>query len=471
MADPVDRGRPPEPGPAPETRLPAVRRRPLPSGVELATLPVPGVPVVVLEAVVRGGSAHDPPGRAGVANLVVNLLPEGAAGLGMLEIAERLADLGATLSVGTSYDAAWVRIVALGSALEPALGLLADLLYRPSFPESEVERTLAERAVDLQRERDEPAVVARNAFAAELYGERHPYGAPERGTVDSIRRLGRESFLEFYRRVYHPANTAVAVVGAIEPEDVESAVEDAFGERPSGGSPAVDVSSPESPGGGTVLVDRPGSAQAQLRVGHLGVSRHHPDHLVLSVLENLFGGSFHSRLNLNLREEKGWTYGIRSAFDFRRGPGPFVIATSVETGRARAALAEIRRELEALVEGPVEPEERDLAVHALVRGLPRAFETATKITDRVREIVVYDLPDDYYAALRDRLESVTVGDLERAAAEHLHPDRLLEVVVADGESVAGELAELGSVRRRPWKPTSADASSTPVGHSDGGRGR
>lgn len=451
-----DRTAPPDLGRPPEVRLPPVARRPVAGGIDLVTLPADGPPLVVVEAIVDAGSAHDPRGGAGLADLTAHLLPEGAADLGLLRIAERLDEIGATLSVGTSRDAAWLRLLALASNLEPAVSLLADLLVRPSFPAAEVERLLAEREVDLKRERDDPAVVAARAFSEELYGPDHPYGQPGNGTLASIRGFGRETIATFYRRRYGPSRTSLLAVGPLDPERLGDAVERAFGGWDDATEPGPDVTAPASPGRGLVLVDRPDSPQSELRVGHLGVARRHPDHAPLNVLNHLLGGSFHSRLNLNLRERRGWTYGVRSRFAFRRGPGPFVVGTSVEREATRGAVEEIAAEIERAAAGPIEPDERDLAVNGITRSLPRMFETASDVAARVREIVVHDLPDDHFARHDERFRAVTVEDLERVAAEHLRPEWLLAVVVGDGEAVADDLAGAepfeGPIRHRPWKP-------------------
>lgn len=467
MAD-VDRSRAPELGEVPEAGLPALERTRLGAGLEAVALARGGgPPVVVAEAIVRAGGANDPPGRAGLADLTARLLPEGAAGLGMLEIAERIEGLGASLSVGAGYDAAWLRLRVLRSNLDPALALLADLLRRPSFPTEEVERVLAERAVDLRRERDEPAVVAGLVFDEELYGRDHPYGLAARGTPGSIGRLARDAFLDFYRRAYGPSTTTVVVVGDVDGGRVADDVGSAFDGWSGGGRSGADVGPPTAPGTGTVLVDRGGSAQSELRVGHIGVARSHPDVVGLRVLDNLLGGSFHSRLNLNLRERRGWTYGIRSSFALRRGPGPFVVAASVGTPVTGPALEEIRAEIERAAAGPVERAERDLAVSALVRGLPSRFATPERVADRVREVVVHDLPDDHWVDYQERLRGVEVEDVERVAAAHLHPARLLAVVVGDVEEAGEGLAALGEVRRRAWKPAPADS---PAGGGGGQRG-
>ncbi|MDX1661241.1 MAG: insulinase family protein, partial [Gemmatimonadota bacterium] len=244
-------------------------------------------------------------------------------------------------------------------------------------------------------------------------------------------------------------------VGAFAPDRVRAAAEEAFADWSDDTGAGTDVSAPRRPGRGVVLVDRPGSAQSELRVGHLGVSRSHPDHVPLTALDYLLGGSFHSRLNLNLRERRGWTYGVRSRFAFRRGRGPFVVGTSVEREATRPALEEIQEEIQRAADGPIEPEERDLAVHGITRSLPRHFETPGRIAERAREIVIYDLPADYFSGHVERFEALEVEDLERVAAEHLEPGSLLAVVVGDGEAVADEIGETrgfdGALRHRVWK--------------------
>jgi zinc protease len=439
--------------------LPRIRRERLDNGLGVVMLPMPRVPVAVLEMVVSAGSARDTAERAGLADLTVHILPEGAAGLGVMEIADRLARIGAALSVGAGHDAARIRVTTLRSSLAAALDLLADLVLRPSFPDVEIERARGERAVDLLRSSDEPAWLARRAFEAELFGTDHAYGTPPEGTIATVRSLAREAFVEFYSHLYRPTNATLVTVGDFDSAELGPEVERAFGEWQGNGVEPVDVSSPTGPGRGIVLVDRPESTQSELRIGHVGVPYHHDDGLTLRVLNHLVGGAFLSRLNLNLRERRGWTYGVRSQFAFRRGPGPFTIATSVATAVTRSAIEEIRGELERLVSGPIEEAERTLAIRGLTLGLPLRFQTPGQIADRVREIVIHDLPDDWWDGIQERYRAITIEDLERVARAHLRPAALLSVVVGNAAEVAGELAALGPVTQRERKPTPSLAPS------------
>ena len=459
MAEALDRSRPPAVGEGSAPGLPPVERSALAPGLDLAAVRVPGAPLVILETVVGAGSALDPPAAAGLADLTANLLPEGAAGLGMLEIAERVDALGARLSVGTVHDAAWLRLVVVTANVGPALDLLADLVVRASFPPAEVERVRAERAVDLQQERDDPSIVAGRAFAAELYGSDHPYGRSRRGTPETVAALDREAFRAFHVRAWRPGGATLIAAGDLDPAALRGRAESALADWPAGTPPSVDVGPPGEPGHGVVLLDRPGSAQSVLRVGHLGVARAHPDHDALEVLNHLLGGAFTSRLNLELRERRGWTYGVRSSFSFRRGAGPFLVATQVDTTVTAPAVERIQAEVARAAAGPVEESERSLAVHGLTRSLPLRFESASQIAARMRELVVFGLPDDWWSGYAGRLRAVTVEDLERAAAKHLQADRLLAVVVGDAERTAAALEAIGPVRRRPWKPAAGTAAA------------
>lgn len=448
----LDRRHAPALGPAPDPRLPAIRHDRLANGLGVVMLPSSSVPIVELELVVGAGSSRDPAGLAGLADLSVHLFPEGAAGLDVFQIAERLARIGAELKVGANNDMARVRISVVRSNAAAALEILADLVRRPSFPNAEIERLLAEREIDLLRSTDDPGVVAARTFAAELFGADHPYGAPTEGTIPSVRTLTRAAFIDFYRRAYAPANATLLAVGDFDPGALQPAMERAFGDWQGARPPAIDVSRPEDPGWGIVLVDRPGSPQSELRVGHVGVAFHHPDAIALRVLNHLIGGAFTSRLNLNLRERRGWTYGVRSRFVMRRGPGPFVVGASVATEFTRPAIEEIWTELERIVGGPIEEEERSLAVNGLTLGIPLRFKAPSHIADRVRELVVYELPDDWWDGIQERYRAVTVEDLERVARAHVRPEELLTIVVGDAAAVGEELAAMGPIERRSWKP-------------------
>ncbi|MFN2382740.1 MAG: M16 family metallopeptidase [Gemmatimonadota bacterium] len=461
MASPLDRAQAPAVGPPPAVALPAISRERLSNGLGLVLLPYHRAPVVELEVVVGAGSAHDPPGAAGLAHLTAHLLAEGAAQLGMLEIAERLAALGARLTVGCSYDAAHLRLTVLRSNVEAGLALLADLLRRPTFPGAEIERLLAEREVGLRQDQDNPAVVANNTFAAELFGPTHPYGAPEAGALESVHGLTRDAFLGFFRRAYHPDSATLLAVGDFPPDALRAAAAEAFGDWQPGAMPPADVSPPAVPGRGVVLVDRTESAQSELRVGHVGIERAHPDAFALTAANYVLGGAFTSRLNQSLRERRGWSYGARSTFAQRCGPGPFVVTAAVNTPETCAAVREIHHELDRMARGAITDAELSLAINGLTRSLPRQFETPAQIADRLRELVVCGLPNDYYATYQERFRALRRTDVERAAQTHIRPAMLLTAVVGDAIKIADELADLGPIAHRSWRHGDARLDPTP----------
>ncbi|MDX1578312.1 MAG: pitrilysin family protein, partial [Gemmatimonadota bacterium] len=335
----------------------------------------------------------------------------------------------------------------LAGVLEEALEFLATTIGGPAFPEREVARVRSERLDEIARRQDEPATVADHALIARLYGD-GLYGRPVGGDEPTVSAIEPHDVRAYHAARYAPEGGRLLVCGDVEAEAVIDAVREHLTSLSGAALRVEPPAAPEGRGGDVILIDRPGSPQAEIRVGTIGVPFGTPDHHAIIVANAILGGLFNSRINMNLREDKGWTYGARSGFRFRRGAGPFVARTAVETGVTAAAFEEILAEIETMTREPASGEELELAKHALTLSLPLQFETASQITSKVSRQRIYDLPDDYWEEYRERIEAVTAEQVLDVCRAYLSRERLTLLAVTDGDAAEEGLESLGDVERR-----------------------
>lgn len=428
----VPRPLPGEPRPLP---LPEATRTTLPNGLELVVLPRPGLPQVVARLLVPAGAVADADGRDGLAAMVGGMLTEGTDAHTAAELNRRIDMLGASLGVHVGHDFAEVDLGLLAETLEEGLSLMAEIAARPSFPEVELERLRAETLDELLGRHDEPANVADDSIATAIFGA-HPYGRLPTGTVDGVQAMSRADLEAFHRRHYRPTGSVLLVSGDVQPDGIERVARAAFGdwhgiaELP---KYPMEAGGPQLPGS-RVAEAFDDAAQAEIRVGGIGMPRDHEDWIPASVANYLLGGStITGRLGANLREEKGWTYGVRSGFAAGLQPGAWLVETAVDLEIAGAALAEIRRELDSFLDAPPPQKELDRARDALVLSLPRAFETPARTLARFSTIDAYGLPHDYWHRFAERVESVTRNDVLRVAQTYFDPSRLVWLAIGPRE--------------------------------------
>ncbi len=436
------RAQQPKAGPAPSFTLPRGESFKLANGLTVIHHHKPGLPLVSADLVIRSGSAANPAAMPGLAGFTAQMLEEGTATRSAPQIADEIAQLGAFIDSGSSADASTVSLLSLRATFAPALDILADLVLHPAFPTAEVERQRADRIGELIQQRDDPESVAAVAAAGALYGSRHPKGYGQLGTEPAIRAVTRDDLVGFWRRHYVPENAALVVSGDIARAELKALVEARFAAWAGADAPASAAGVPAGTGARLVVVDQPGAVQTALRVTAIGVARDTPDFAALQVMNGAFGGMFSSRLNNNLRETRGYTYGIHSWFRYDRTPGPFVIAGSVQRASTGASVTEIFREAEAIRGAPLPAAELAAARDAQVLSLPGAFETNADIGASLAEIFVYGLPLDYYARLPAQLNAVTAAQVQAAARKHLAPERLTVVAVGDRKRILPQLQKL-----------------------------
>ena len=445
---PVDRSVLPPLGEPTSLAFPKIVRETLPGGVQLRTVDHRQQALVSLVLLLRSGSASDPAGREGLAGLTAALIDEGSDHYSALALHEALGDIGGRLGTDVFSDATVLSITALARYAADALKLLLDVATSPRFEANDVNRVRALRISRIAQLRHSAGAVADRLFLRTLYGQ-HPYGHVAIGTENALKAISVEDLRAFHATHYAPTNWTVVAVGGGKALDLRSIVEDGISSlvpspvvtRPSyHTAPPVD---PLLPPDRLVFVAREGAVQSELRIGSLGVARRVDDYEALTVLDMVLGGQFASRLNLNLREAKGYTYGVRSSFDARCGRGPFVVRTAVDAEATADAVHEVVREISE-IRGvrPVTDDEVMAARSALTRGFPRNFETAGQVVRAAMRLAVFDLPDDEYTTFVPRISAVDRDAVTAAARQHLHPDGLLVVVVGPPAARAS-LVDLG----------------------------
>ena len=429
--------------------FPTIHKSQLANGLSVWSVRHGAVPVATMVLLVRAGSSADPAARPGLASLTGDMLDEGAGDRDALAVHDALARIGAQFDTEVGPDATFLTLTTLTRFRSQALALLSDLVTRPRFDAGEFERVRHLRTNRLRQLRDVPSATADRAFATAVYGS-HPYGHLAIGTMAALEHMTLDDVRDFHQRAYQPACAVLLIVGDLSHDEARAEAEATFSDwatGPSaGGIAASDISAPALAADRLLLVDRPGAAQSELRMGHVAVSRRTPDYHALVVANLVLGGQFVSRLNMNLRERKGYTYGARSWFEFRLGPGPFQMSASVQTEVTAQAIVEAVGEMTALRDlRPITAAELETARATLTKGYPRNFETADQIGRSVAQLALYELPDDYFATFVPRVAALDLGAVQDAARRNLHPDQLVTVIVGDADRVAPTLdgLELG----------------------------
>ncbi|HEY0038413.1 MAG TPA: pitrilysin family protein [Longimicrobium sp.] len=432
---------PPRPGPAAPLAPPAPVVRKLANGLTVMYVRRTELPTVQGTLVVRGaGNTDDPAQIPGLASFTASMLDEGAGGRSSLQLADALETLGANLSASSGWDATQVSLYSLSGNFAQALQLMADVVARPDFPEREVSRLREERLTALARSRDEPAAIANNAFPALVYGAQHPYG--RFATTDATRMLDRARVQAFHAARYRPENSTLVLVGDVRPETLHPVVERALGAwRATGAAPAATTlpAAPAIARSVVYLVDKPGAAQSQIRIGHPGVARSSPDYYALQVLNTILGGAFTSRLNTNLREVHGWSYGAGSSYSMRQNAGPFTAQAGVVTAKTDSSVMEFMRELKRIRSEPVTAEELDKAKRYLALGFPQSVETNPQVAGQLAGLVTYGIDPNFLSTYVQRVMAVTIDDVRRVANQYVRPDNAVIVVVGDRSAVEAGL--------------------------------
>lgn len=434
---------PPDPGRIRPFEFPEVGSGELPNGLDLRVARLPRLPIVSVSVVLNAGEAWLGDDRAGLAVLAGDALEGGTERHPGAAFSEALERLGARFSVSTGWDATVASLSCHADRLGEAFPLLAEVIREPAFPEEEVGRVRAQRLAALEQRRKEPSKLAYDEAVRRIFAEGVPFARPKAGRRKAVAAVGPDDARAFVSEAFRPGDGGLVVAGDVGRGEMEELAERHFGGWSGEGRGRPDFeAAPRSRRRRIVVVDRPGSVQSEIRMGHVGIHRTSEDYFPLLVFNTLLGGTFTSRLNQRLREERGFTYGIRSRFSARRRPGPFSISTAVETAVTAEAVSETLDVVEGLLdEGPTD-EEVASARDYIVGVFPLRFETTGKVGSRIAELVVYGLPDDYHASYRDRVRAVDADAALEAGRRHLRPDEMAIVVAGAADEVRGPLEAL-----------------------------
>ena len=432
-----DRSHPPAVGPAPALHVPAIEKATLTNGLQVWIVGEHKVPTVHVQLAIRSGSASDPAGRYGLASFTADMLDEGAGTRNALEIADAIDYLGADLSASAGIDASTVDLHVPVARLSDALAVMADVVARPTFPEAELNRLRDERLASLLEAQDDPEQLIQFAFPHIVFGAQHRYGSPVMGTGTSLKAMTVADLKAFHAAQYRPSNALLVVVGDVTTASVVPLLEKTLGTWTGGAGaapPPAIADAPQLTARHVYLIDKPGAAQSQIRIGWVGVPRSTPDYYPLRVLSAMLGESFTSRLNHNLREVHGYAYGAGSRFDMRRVGGLFYATAGVQTDKTADALKEFFVEL-ANIHQPVPAEELSKTKNYVELLVPRYFETERSTASALAQIYIYGLPADFWQTFATRIDAVTAADVTRAANTYIRPDKFAVVIVGDRKAI------------------------------------
>ena len=460
----LDRTKVPAPGQTPVLHVPTWTRTQLSNGATLIVSERHNLPLVSFSITFLGGSNQfEPAARRGVAAMTASMLTEGTTTKTGDQLSDALQLLGTGVGANVSAEEGTLNFVSTAKNFDATLAIVSDMMLNSTFPADALERLRGRTLVNLTQAKDQPTVVGAQVFAKILYGDAHPYG--QRTTETSVKAITRDDVVAFHKAYFQPGRAIITVVGDTTTAKAKAAVEKAFatwakgGEKPSFDYPKL----PELQPAKIYLVDKPGAAQAVINIGLPGPPRDTPDYFALQVLNTILGGQFQSRLNANIREQKGYSYGVNSNFGYGKGPGAFRAGGSIFIAKTDAALIEFMKELKGIVgEKPITDEEIKTAKESLIQGLPQRFASVTAISNAITSLTVQGLPDDYYQTYAKNVSAVTKEDLLRVAKKYIDLNHLAIVIVGDRSVVEAPLKATGIA-----PITMIDIEGNPTGASPG----
>jgi|WetSurMetagenome_2_1015567.scaffolds.fasta_scaffold16090_2 zinc protease len=436
-----DRSKIPPPGKAPDLRVPAWTKATLANGIELFVSEKHDLPLVSFSMLFMGGADQfETAKNRGLASLTASMMSEGTKTRDGEALSNALQLLGASVQVGVGSESGSMGFAATTGKFAQTLDILSDMLLNSVFPAPALERIRAQRLVALTSAKAQPGSIASRVFPKVVYGTDHPFG--QLVTEDTLKSITRDDVAAFHKNYFQPGRAAIVVVGDVTMASVKATVEKALAAWPAGGSKPTFSYPPVPPQKPTTiyLVDKPGAAQSTVAIGLPGPPRSTPDYYSLEVMNTLLGGMFQSRLNANIREEKGLSYGVNSRFAFGKGPGAFRAGGDIISAKSDVALTEFMKEFRGIQGSrPVTDDELQMSKNALAQSLPQAFASVSSIGSAIGTLWMQGLPDDYYQQYGKRVNAVTKEDLVRVAKQYIDLAHLNIVIVGDKATIEGPL--------------------------------
>ena len=442
-----DRSGIPEPGDPPLARFDSFERAVLSNGMKVIFARRDTIPTIQMQLSVDAGYASDQFARPGVAKLAMNMLDEGTTHRNALEINEELIMLGASISTGSNLDTSFVTLSTLSSTVGDSLELYADVVLNPSFPEKELERLRLQLLNSINREQQSPLAMAQRVLPQLLYGEEHAYGNPRTGsgTIESVKSITLDELEKFHSTWFKANHSTMVVVGDTTLNEILPKLEKAFGQWRAGETPAKNIAHVDSASKVRIyLVDRPGSEQSILFSALLAAPKANPDEIAIEAMNDIIGGMSTSRINMNLREDKGWSYGAQTGLFNAKGQRLFFIYSSVQTDKTRESIEEVMKELRGFVtDHPAMQEELEKSVASNTLSLSGRWESSGAVMGSISQIVQYGLADNYFNEYADKVNALTLDEVNRIAKKIINPDAMTWVVVGDRAIIEPELSKLG----------------------------
>ena len=434
-------------GPPPVAKFPPLQRTSLANGMKIVLAERTSIPIVLFNMQFDAGFAADQFGAPGTARLAMDMLDEGTKTRNAMAISEELALLGANLGTGSGLDMSSVSLSALKSNLDASLNIFADVILNPSFPKEDFGRLQKQTVAAIQREKSQPIQMGLRILPRLLYGANHAYGNPfsGSGTEESVGKMTREDMVKFHGTWIKPNNATLIIVGAISIDEIKPKLEKLFKNWKQGSVPRKNISNVELAKKPVVyLMDKPGALQSIVFAGHVAPPKNNPDEIAIEAMNTLLGGAFTSRINMNLREDKHWSYGAGAFLPGARGQRPYIAYGPVQTDKTKETMVELSKELRDILEKrPATADELAKTQSSLTLELPGSWETMGAVSGSVVSLVNYGLPDDYYATYPDKVRGLTLADISSAAKKVIHPDNLVWVIVGDRSKVEAGIRELG----------------------------
>ena len=434
----------PKGGPDPKFTLPAIEKSKLSNGLNLWVVQQHELPIVSMNLVVNAGGILDSADKAGVASMTAAMMTQGTKTRSALDISNTLQSIGAQVNAGASWDNSGVSMQTITKNLDKALDVFADVVKNPAFADAEFQTLKRRTLAGFIQRRASNTAVAGTVYDKVLYGSQ-PYGRQLSGDEKTVKGLDRGDLVKFYEANYRPNNATLIVVGDVQSADIKSRLEKAFAGWQPGEVRAAqmgDVRMAAQPA--IYLVDKPGAAQSSVNIGLVGIDRANPDYYAVQVMNSILGGSGTARLFMNLREDKGYTYGAYSRFQYRRGAGPFAAYGEIQTVSTKEAVEEFLKELNGIRgDRPITQQELEVNKQSFIRRFPSQFETVGGISNQLSNLVVYGLPDSYFNDYIAKINAVTIDDVNRVANKYLDPSKMAIVIVGDRKVIEPGLKELG----------------------------
>ncbi len=439
----IDRTKRPAAQPARAITLPKIQKATLSNGLNVWLVEQHKLPTFAFNLLIQAGSDHDPVSMPGLASMTADVIDEGTTTRDALAISDEVESIGANFNVNTSIDGTFLMLSSLTKHLDKAMDLFTDVLTHPTFPEKEFDRLKKQRITDLLRQKDQPSMIANTAFSYLLYGSNHPYGNNAGGTDQSLNSMTRDDLLKFYQQYYVPNNATLIVVGDLKLSEIVPKLESALAGWKSGTVPALTLNPPPPIEKFRLyLVDKPEAAQSEIRLGYPALARSTPDFFPIAVMNRILGGQFSSRINWNLREQHGFTYGARSSFSFYKNPGPFMASAPVNSGQTDSALFQLLHEINLMKEKGMTEDELKVSKSGIIGGFTLSFETPAQIAGSMVNVILYGLPEEYYSNYVQNIDNVSLADIQRVSGAYLDASKMIVLIVGDIQKIKPGLAGL-----------------------------